>query len=98
MRVKAWSNGGGTYGIRIGAKNRADFFNSSWTEVSLEIDGETHVAALTPGFWRACPEVRHPAIRAWLGRHALLTWPRNHPPEAELVPVRRNVFRLVTKG
>ena len=36
MRVKAWSNGKGVYGIRVGAQNRAEFFNANWEEIEVE--------------------------------------------------------------
>ncbi len=47
MRVSAWSNGAGTYGIRVGRSNRDDHFDTSWSQIEVEIDGENHVFELT---------------------------------------------------
>ena len=95
MQVRAWSNGGGTYGLRIGMRNRDDFFRPQWDEIHMEIEGEAHRVGITGGFWRQCPEVRDPVIREWLKRHRTLHWPKGHPPTAELVPVGGNRFRLL---
>lgn len=52
MRVTGWSNGGGTYRIRIGSRNRAKFFDVNWAEIEVEIDSDVHRFALTDGFRR----------------------------------------------
>ncbi len=97
MRVTGWSNGGGTYGIRIGSRNRSKFFDVNWTEIEVEIDGEVHRLALTDGFRRKCPEFRDrggPVIREWLRRNRTLSWPKGPPPSMELTPLGGNQFRL----
>ena len=97
MRVKAWSNGKGVYGIRVGAQNRAEFFNANWEEIEVEVEGVVRRFRLTGGFWRDCPEFRDrgaPIIREWLRRHRTLNWPRRNPPEVELIPLVGNRFRL----
>lgn len=95
MEVRGWSNGGGTYGVRIGAANRRKFFRSSWSEIVIEIDGVPHSVPITGGFWNHCPELRSPALRDWLRARRSLDWPKGRPPKAELVPLGGNRFRLV---
>ena len=95
MQVSAWSNGKGTYGLRVGEPNRERFFRDQWDEIYLEIEGEMHRVGLTGGFWEGCPEIRDPVLREWLRRHRSLQWPRGHPPRAELVPLGGNRFRLL---
>jgi hypothetical protein len=97
MRVTAWSNGKGVYGIRVGAKNRIAFFDASWEEIEVEIEGEVRRFRLTDGFWRDCPEFRDrgsPTIREWLRRHRTISWPKGRPPQIELIPLADNRFRL----
>jgi hypothetical protein len=98
MQASAWSNGRDTYGIRVGVPNRDEFFEKSWTEIEVEIDGQFHCFALTAGFWHHCPEFRDsgaPVIRDWLRRHRSLTWPPRQPPKAQLVPLGNRRFRLL---
>ena len=95
MHVSAWRGGSGTYGLRVGVKNRGAFFNRAWNEIELEIDGEIHRVGITAGFWKDCPEVRDPVIRTWLREHRTLEWPKGHPPKMELVPRGKNRFELL---
>jgi hypothetical protein len=97
MQATAWSNGGGTYGIRVGFSNRQKFFDRGWTGIEIEIDGEVHQFATQGGFWRQCPEIRdtgEPVIREWLRQHRTLKWRKGDPPRMELVPLGENRFRL----
>ena len=95
MQASAWSNGNGSYGFRVGAPNRREFFHRQWTEILLEIDGDTHPISITPGFRDRCPELRSPIIRDWLQEHRTLSWPSGKPPRVELVPLGDNHFRVV---
>jgi hypothetical protein len=95
MQTSAWNDGGSTYGIRVGTRNRSEFFDTGWAEVEIEMDGEVHRLPLSGGFWRNCPEIRSPALREWLRRHHTLEWPKNKPPRMELIPLGGNRFQLV---
>lgn len=95
MLASAWNNGEGTYGIRVGSRNREKFFDKSWPEIEVEIDGIFHRFALTDGFWHRCPEFRNPVIREWLRRNRSLEWPKGHPPTVDLIPLGGNRFRLM---
>ena len=98
MRVSAWHDGGGTYGIRVGRGNRDAFFDPTWSMIEVEMDEDIQCFHLTPGFWNDCPEFRDrgvPLIRDWLRRHRTLPWEKGHPPRAELVPLGGGRFRLV---
>lgn len=98
MNASAWSSGGGTFGIRVGVRNRDRFFSPSWGQIEVELDGEPHTFTLTPGFWRSCPEFRDSgarAIRNWLQRHHTLSWPAGEPPRFQLLPLGGRRFRVV---
>ena len=98
MQVSAWSNGGGTYGIRVGIRNRERFFPASWTRIEVEIEGRFYVFRLTAGFRNRCPEFRDrgtPVVREWLRQHRTLDWPSGDPPRMELIPLEGNRFQLV---
>ena len=94
MRVTAWSNGSGAYGIRVGDAKRDRYFCRSWSSIEVEIGGQFSVFPLTDGFWRTCPEFRGPQIREWFRERGLVCWPKGHPPAFELVPLGGNRFRL----
>jgi hypothetical protein len=98
MEVSAWSSGGSTYGIRVGTANRDRYFDPNWTAIEVEIEGEVHRFAVTPAFWKQCPEFRDSGgtvIRDWLQRHGTLDWPSGHPPQFQLLPLGGQRFRLV---
>lgn len=94
MNVSAWSNGGGSYGLRIGKLNRDRYFDPSWRSVLVLIDGQEHEIGITSGFWRNCPEIRSPVIRDWLDRRRLLPWPPGAPPRFHLRPLGGRRFEL----
>jgi hypothetical protein len=94
MQVKAWNNGGNTYGISVGKPNRDEFFKSHWKEIKVEIDSQFYSFVLTDGFWNNCPEFRSPIIRDWLDRHHVLSWKRGKRPEFRLIALGDNRFRL----
>jgi hypothetical protein len=94
MEVSAWSNGRGTFGIRVGCRNRNVHFDRSWTKVEVEIDGQASLFDLTKGFWNKCPEFRGPAVRDWLRQYRTLDWPTRKPPRFQLLPLGGGRFRL----
>lgn len=101
MQASAWNDGGNTYGIRVGIPNRNTHFDPKWSEIEVEIDGDTYLFALTAGFWNKCPEFRDrggSVIREWLRRNYTLDWSRGNPPRFELVPLGENCFRLMAGG
>jgi hypothetical protein len=94
MTVKAWSNGGGAYGISVGKSNRDAFFNPSWRRIEVEMDGTLHTFELTPGFWNNCPEFRGSVIKEWLRRNHQLSWSKGNPPQFNLEVIGERRFRL----
>lgn len=97
MEANAWSNGNGTYGVRVGARNRTQYFTPAWQRIEVEIDGQTHKFELTRGFWNKCPEFRDSggtAIRDWLDRHHTTAWPKGKPPRFQLHALGGGLFRL----
>jgi hypothetical protein len=99
MNVKAWSNGKGVYGIRIGGANREKFFNPQWRQITVEIGGAPRLFKLTAGFWKDCPEFRDSGakwIERWLRDESAVPWPPYQPPSYQLVPTGEKSFRLST--
>ena len=98
MTVSVWKGGSaGIHGIRVGRANRDRYFDRSWAEVEVEIDGTVHRFGLMPAFWNKCPEFRdrgEPIIRIWLTAQGLISWPKVSPPQLTLEPLGRNRFRL----
>ena len=94
MDVSGWSNGGSTFGIRVGAANRDMYFDRSWKRIVLVVDGVDHPISLTAGFWIKCPELRGGVIRDWLQEQGLDSWQPGKPPRFTLVPLGEARFRL----
>jgi len=95
MRVVAWSNGGGTYGIRVREADRDRHFCRRWSNIEVEIGGRLLEFRLTDSFWCDCPEFRGREIREWLAAGGFIPWAKRHPPAFELVPLEANRFCLV---
>ena len=93
--AKTWNNGTTTYGLRVGKRNRDDFFQTQWLQVVLELEGEIHPLTIfiESAFWRKCPELRHNDIRQWLRKHHLDQWPKGKPHPISMEALGNNHFR-----
>jgi hypothetical protein len=82
--VTAWNCGthlknGRGYGIRLGT-HRDRMMDRSWKTVVLElVGGATFEVEITSGFWKKCPELRHPEIVRWFGQLGLHDWQKGRP-------------------
>jgi hypothetical protein len=96
MIVSAWSDGHGTYGVRVLGREVSLWFRPEWDRVLLELpDRASPVEVpLTESFWRGSSELRSPHIREFFRRHDLLEWQRQQPPRFELEPLGGGSFRL----
>jgi hypothetical protein len=94
MQATGWQNGSGYYGIRVGKKNAATYFDKSWTSIEVEIDGHGYAFSLRETFWKTCPEFRGAAAGAWLLKNGLAPWPSRCAPAVVLTPMGANRFRL----
>lgn len=94
MRVTAWSNGSNGYGIRVGAVNRASYFDPAWKQIVVMIESAEAHFSITPSFWRKCPEFRGRVLRDLFYRKGLAPWPKYAPPGFELIPLGSGRFRL----
>lgn len=92
MTAKGWK--GGTYGVRVGKSNAAEYFSKDWDNIDVEIDGQLHNFALSKTFWTTCPEFRGDAIKRWLLKHKLADWKPRHPPKLVVTPLGEKRFRL----
>lgn len=101
MDATVWAGTGKKQlGIRVGAANRFRYFSPSWSQVLVEMDGQLRYFDLNPGFWKDCPEFRDGRdkhIATWLGKHALLEWPKGCPPHVVLEPLGGSLFRLLKR-
>ena len=98
MKVSAWNNGKGIYGVNIGKSNREQYFDSSWENIKVEIDGKLNTFTLTAGFWNKCAEFRDggsSVLQDWLRKHHSIHWEKGKPPHFQLVPLGDNRFKLI---
>ena len=96
MEVRTWK--GATYGVRVGNENARRFFDKSWANIEVKIDGEFHVFRLSPTFWTTCPEFRGGPIPNWLKTNKLDKWLRGKPHRLTLKPLGQNRFWLSLPG
>lgn len=100
MKVSGWKSGKSdakgrvAFGVRVGKENANRFFEREWDVVLVEMDGETFPVKVTKTFWTTCPELRNPAIGAWLKKKGLERWQSGRPPRIRLTPISKNRFRL----
>jgi hypothetical protein len=98
LRVTAWSNGNGIYGLRISTRDRKKHFKRKWSHVKVELDGDVHQFELMPRFWNRVAEFHDrgdPAIGKWLRRHHIIPWPNRQTPRLQLIPLGGGRFRLL---
>ena len=100
--VSAWNSGrhlenGKGYGIRLG-KYRDQMVDRSHETVELELVGghTTYniTVKLTAGFWKRCPELRHPKIGKWFGELGLQRWPKRKPHKFTMSSLDKRRFRV----
>lgn len=98
MIVTAWTNGSGSYGLRIDASDRDKFFKRDWKTVMLKLDDEPteiEVNLDKSSFWSpACRELIHLKIGKFLEAKGLAPWTCHNPPELWLEPISRIHFQL----
>ena len=97
--ASAWCNGSekhASYGIRFGVVGRK-LVDGTPDRIRLTLlDGPVIDAPVTAGFWKKCPEVRHPEIGAWFCKiHLTLPWPAGAPHRFNVTKTRRNSFSVV---
>jgi hypothetical protein len=81
-------------GVRVGRENVERFFDKGWNVVLVQIDSDTIAVKIRGTLWRTCPELRSPAIGAWMKKKGLVPWLKGRPPEMRLTPMGGNRFRL----
>lgn len=84
MIVTVWSNGSGSYGLKIDASNRDKFFKREWKTIFLQLEGEPteiEVNVNKSSFWNpVCRELIHREIGRWLQANGLVPWAITIPP------------------
>lgn len=100
MLVSGWKSGrfgprrSVALGVRVGREFANQFFDKEWDSVLIEMDEVTVPVKVTKTFWTSCPELRSPAIGAWMKKRGVVPWAKGKPPEMRLTPMGRNRFRL----
>ena len=98
MEVSAWHDGKKNYGIRIGKRNRDLYFDRSWEDIEVEIEGKSHTFKLTAGFWKQCSEFRDSGttlIRDWLTKNQSIVWEKGNPPRFQFISLGGKRFKLM---
>ncbi len=112
IELSGWSDGrpdwGGSlfgFGLRVSMKDREIF--RKYSTIKLELPrpaGKFYrlEVAITPSFWRKCPELRHKKIGEWMWERgdclpeAASPWPdgKGRPPRYK-AEVRKNYVRVI---
>jgi hypothetical protein len=98
MHATASHNGGplddpAGYGLKFVARDRDKYFDDSWTEIVLALDGGGDVVIpLGASFWRSSTELRSADIGKWLLHNEVAPWPKGGPPGVIVTPDVDNRF------
>jgi hypothetical protein len=86
---------GVVYGLRFG-RLREVLIEGRPSIIQLDLVGHKRIAAgLSKGFWKQCPEVRHPNIGPWMVKQGVsFPWPLGCPPRFRVERVGINIFRI----
>src|SRR5688500_7342304 len=99
MHATGWHNGGpdyeaAGYGLKFTAADRDREFNRDCAEIVLELGDQAATVALSPSFWRSCPELRSADIGRWLLDIGAAPWRRSSPPGFVVNHVDGNRFTV----
>ncbi len=100
VRATGWHSGvpamdPAGYGLRFSEQDRNRHFDKGWSEVIVEMEGETSTTVpLSPSFWRSCPELRSAEIGQWLLDAQAAPWTKGSPPGIAVTPVADNRFAV----
>lgn len=101
MIVTAWSNGSGSFGLKVNAQDRDKWFKREWKKVLVQLDGVPQGIIVNidkPSFWTpTCRELIHHEIGEWLQSNHLAPWASGHPPKLPLEQVASRRFRLYVR-
>lgn len=96
FRAVAWR--GGSYGLKISARDRDTYLVREWGSVFLSLPGcrePVEVNIDKPSMWEGtCRELISVRIGDWLKREGRLPWPKGHPPRVSIEPVGERLFRV----
>lgn len=98
MKVTAWTNGSGAYGLKVAAFDRDRFFQREWGQVEIELpDGNVVDANINKeSFWNdSCRELINAGIGHWLVSSGIAPWPKGDPPLFDLEPRGDKRFQLL---
>lgn len=104
MRVSAWSDGIGGFGIRVSPKDRKHHFQEGWKTAEIKINGKYITCNLSDRFWDRCPEIRKIEFLEWFKTLDYVKmergiWKRNwihrKPPKFKLIPVSKSARRFI---
>ncbi len=81
------------YGVKFAAVDRDAYFDNSWSDAILELDGGGSVSIpLSPSFWRTCSELRSADVGRWLLAAKAAPWPKGNPPGIVVKHIEGNRF------
>lgn len=97
--ASAWCNGlrrkNPVYGLRFGIEGRT-YIEGKPEHIRIKLAGLAPIdVRLSEGFWKKCPEVRHPLIGDWFRKQGLaLPWRAGCPYRFLVVKDGRHSFSI----
>ena len=99
VHATGWHNGGpphdpAGYGLKFVGRDRDRYFDESWSNVILELEGAEAVSIqLSRSFWRSCTELRSADVGRWLLSQGAAPWLKGSPPGIVVTPDSDNRFK-----
>ena len=97
----AWHNSGSGYGLKVPQPDRAQYFDRSEKQVTLEIPfsggaRKVLVKVGKPSFWSpSCGELISSSIRDYLVEAGLIPWPKGQPPKVRVKCTGPGFFQIL---
>jgi hypothetical protein len=80
-----WNQSGAGYGIKLKSADRDRYFDRTWTDVAVGIEGLGSAdVKLSASFWAHYRELRSIHISTWMRANGFASWPNGNPPSFQL--------------
>ena len=100
MLVTAWSNGKGSYGLKLSECDQNSYFKRDWQSVILDLEGVSNPITVNTdksSFWKNCRELISKDIKEWFSQQGVIPWLPRYPPKFQMELVNHNRFKVLKK-